>query len=100
MWVLRNTDDPASATFRVSPGSQRTLGRSSRADFVVDGGLLSRLHCRFNAIAPGELTVEDLNSTNGTFVNGRRVVSATLVHGDRLRVGSVELTIAWEDSGT
>ena len=97
MWILRKTDDPSSATFRVSPSAQRTLGRSSRADFIVDGELLSRVHCRLSATAPGELTVEDLNSTNGTFVNGRRVTSAALVHGDRLRVGSVELMIEWEE---
>jgi len=39
------------------------------------------------------LEVEDLSSTNGTFVNGRRVKKAHLGHGDRLRVGRVELTV-------
>jgi pSer/pThr/pTyr-binding forkhead associated (FHA) protein len=58
----------------------------------VDAALVSRLHCRLTA---GDSTVEvlDLSSTNGTFVNDKRIENATLSSGDRLRVGRVELTI-------
>jgi pSer/pThr/pTyr-binding forkhead associated (FHA) protein len=41
----------------------------------------------------GELEVLDLRSTNGTFVNGRRVHRSPLAHGDRLGVGRVELAV-------
>jgi pSer/pThr/pTyr-binding forkhead associated (FHA) protein len=44
----------------------------------------------------GELEVEDLDSTNGTFVNDQRVRRATLNAGDRLRVGRVELAVTRE----
>ena len=54
------------------PAPRETLGRGPRADFVIDTSLLSRVHCRLEATET-ELTVEDLKSTNGTFVNGRRV---------------------------
>jgi pSer/pThr/pTyr-binding forkhead associated (FHA) protein len=37
--------------------------------------------------------VTDLSSTNGTFVNGKRIERASLANGDRLRVGRVELTL-------
>jgi pSer/pThr/pTyr-binding forkhead associated (FHA) protein len=80
-------------TFRVSPGSTRTVGRTVHADFVVDAPLVSRVHCRLTTDAEGCLTVEDLESTNGTFVNGRRVRQAALVPGDRLRLGRVELVV-------
>ena len=55
--------------------------------------LVSRLHCRITASAD-KLEVVDLKSTNGTFVNGKRVAKAQVADGDTLRVGRVELTIA------
>lgn len=93
MWVLR-TEDGAEApfTFRILPGNIKTIGRAARADFIVDAALVSRLHCRLTAGAT-ELEVVDLDSTNGTFVNGERTGRATLKSGDRLGVGRVELTV-------
>jgi pSer/pThr/pTyr-binding forkhead associated (FHA) protein len=93
MWVLK-TDEGADLpfTFRILPGSIKTVGRAPRADFVVDAGLVSRLHCRLTAGAT-ELEVVDLDSTNGTFVNGERTARAALKSGDRLGVGRVELTV-------
>jgi pSer/pThr/pTyr-binding forkhead associated (FHA) protein len=93
MWILQSaTPDADALTFRLAPGAIKTVGRAPRADFVVDAALVSRLHCRLTA---GESTVEvvDLSSTNGTFVNDKRVTNATLSNGDRLRVGRVELTV-------
>ena len=91
MWILRRSDDQAS-TFRFPRGTSRTVGRAHGADFILDAALVSRLHCRLTA-GDERLEIEDLSSTNGTFVNGRRVKKAHLGHGDRLRVGRVELTI-------
>ena len=93
MWILQSAGlDDNTFTFRLPPGAIKTVGRAPRADFVVDAALVSRLHCRLTA---GDSTVEvvDLSSTNGTFVNDKRVTNATLSSGDRLRVGRVELTI-------
>ncbi len=93
MWVLRTPDGAEPPfTFRVLPGSIKTIGRARRADFIVDAALVSRLHCRLIAGAT-ELEVVDLESTNGTFVNGERTPRATLKSGDRLGVGRVELTV-------
>jgi pSer/pThr/pTyr-binding forkhead associated (FHA) protein len=69
----------------------RTVGRATGADFIVDAALVSRVHCRLTALGGGELEVQDLGSTNGTFVNGRRVETARLASGDTLRVGRVDL---------
>jgi len=96
MWILRagETDEAEELTFRVLPGSIKTIGRATRADFILDRAMVSRLHCRLTATPSGQLEVEDLDSTNGTFVNGRRVVKRTaLSDGDRLRVGRVELVV-------
>ena len=70
----------------------KTVGRARRADFVVDAALVSRLHCRLTA-GDEALEVVDLSSTNGTFVNDKRIEKARLGAGDRLRVGRVELRV-------
>jgi pSer/pThr/pTyr-binding forkhead associated (FHA) protein len=90
MWILRSSEPDT--TFRIRPGGVKTVGRAPRADFIVDAALVSRLHCRITAAAD-KLEVVDLKSTNGTYVNGKRVQKAQLGDGDTLRVGRVELTI-------
>ena len=93
MWILHTPDSEAGpVTFRVSPGGVKTVGRAPGADFILDAALVSRLHCRLEAEGEGLLVV-DLDSTNGTFVNDKRVERARLASGDRLRVGRVELTV-------
>jgi pSer/pThr/pTyr-binding forkhead associated (FHA) protein len=96
MWVLK-TEEEADApfTFRILPGSIKTVGRSPGAEFIVDAAMVSRLHCRLTAGAT-ELQVDDLDSTNGTFVNGNRVTRASLKEGDRLGVGRVVLGVTRE----
>ena len=71
----------------------KTLGRTARADFIVDAALVSRLHCRLTADRSDQLVVEDLGSTNGTLVNGKRVDRAMLRTGDKLQVGRVEFQV-------
>jgi len=94
MWVI-NTEQPADSpfTFRILPGAIKTVGRAPRADFRVDAALVSRVHCRLTAGA-ADLEVVDLDSTNGTFVNGARVERAILKTGDRLGVGKVEFVVS------
>ena len=94
MWILRSSEPDV--TFRLRPGAVKTVGRAPRADFILDAALVSRLHCRITAAAD-KLEVADLKSTNGTFVNGRRVQKAHLTEGDTLRVGRVELSIVMAD---
>ena len=92
MWILRTLGEAEpERTFRVVPGAVRTVGRATGADFIVDAPLVSRVHCRLTALPSGELEVRDLESTNGTFVNGERIATARLASGDKLTVGRVEL---------
>lgn len=94
MWILTSVA-PADAglTFRLLPGTLKTMGRAPRADFVVDAALVSRVHCRLTLTQANQLELEDLGSTNGTFVNGRKVAKATLADGDTLTVGRVEFVV-------
>lgn len=94
MWMLQTlTGEQPERTFRILPGGIRTVGRATGADFIVDAALVSRVHCRLTALPDGQLEVRDLESTNGTFVNGQRVEEARLVDGDRLQVGRLELMV-------
>ena len=94
MWSLSaEHESTGRVAFRLPPGAIKTIGRATRADFIVDAALVSRLHCRLEA-ERDVLHVIDLQSTNGTFVNDARVDRAALKPGDRLRVGRVELTIS------
>jgi pSer/pThr/pTyr-binding forkhead associated (FHA) protein len=99
MWILQSAALEADAegavpalTFRLRPGMTKTIGRAAGAEFIVDAALVSRVHCRLTA-ADDNVEVIDLSSTNGTYVNDRRVERAQLKHGDRLKVGRVELTL-------
>ena len=92
MWILESVDFEPSLTFRLLPGSMKTLGRAQGADFIVDAALVSRVHCRFILDNEG-LGVEDLDSTNGTWVNGRKVQRAPLIDGDKVKVGRVEFAV-------
>ena len=97
MWILA-TEDPAveSVTFRLPPGSVKTIGRSPGAQFIVEAALVSRLHCQLTATA-ASIQVKDLGSTNGTFVNGKRVKTAELRDGDKLSVGRLDLIVSKSD---
>ena len=93
MWILKSCEpDAGPLIFRLRSGAIKTIGRAPRADFIVDAALVSRLHCQLHA-TPDHLEVVDLSSTNGTFVNGKRVKKAALVAGDLLRVGRVEMKV-------
>ncbi len=96
MWILETTDrsEAGPFTFRLMPGAMKTIGRSITADFIVDAGMVSRFHCRLTATEDGKVEIQDLESTNGTFVNDQRVVGRGAVGiGDRIRVGRVELLV-------
>jgi pSer/pThr/pTyr-binding forkhead associated (FHA) protein len=93
MWILQSVDPDETLTFRVLPGTLKTMGRAPRADFVVDAALVSRVHCRFTSSDRGHLEIEDLGSTNGTFVNGRKANKLALSDGDKLTIGRVAFVV-------
>lgn len=91
-WILQRRDDPA-AVYRLPPGSIKTVGRATRADFILDAPLVSRVHCRLTADKSDQLVVEDLDSTNGVLVNGTRVSRQVVKAGDTLTIGRVEFDV-------
>jgi diguanylate cyclase (GGDEF)-like protein len=67
--------------------SQYIVGRDSEAGFVVSRSSVSRQHARLYLDDGGNWWVEDLNSTNGTFVNEARIKSQQLADSDQVRFG-------------
>ena len=68
------------------------VGRHAGCDVVLGDVSVSRRHARLT-FRDGRWVLRDLDSTNGTRVNGRRVVRCRLEPGDRLRLGSAELLV-------
>lgn len=91
-WILKSSDPEM--TLRIAPDSIKTVGRSARAEFIVEAALVSRLHCRLTADASDQLLVEDLDSTNGIQVNGEKVDRAILKASDILTVGRVDFEVS------
>src|SRR5262249_49659814 len=68
------------------------LGRHSSADMRVPLPDVSRRHCRF-VFTDGHWEVVDLDSLNGTHINGERLTTSVLCHGDTLRIGNLEFQV-------
>ena len=89
----------------LSPGAQKVgivfdrlpalIGRGTRADIRLPDCWASRIHCEIIAI-DGTLVVRDLESRNGTLVNGEQVTEALLLPDDRLTVGITRLQVKYQ----
>jgi pSer/pThr/pTyr-binding forkhead associated (FHA) protein len=74
------------------------LGRQSDCEFVIDDPLLSRRHCAVLVAESGEYLIEDLNSTNATYLNSRRIAEKShLSYGDRIVIGGTILRFFLEE---
>ncbi len=72
------------------------VGRSPGADIVIGASYVSGRHARFSLMGQN-LFVEDLGSTNGTAVNGKRISEpAALRNGDVVNVGDVAIRVRFE----
>ncbi|MCC6521802.1 MAG: diguanylate cyclase [Polyangiaceae bacterium] len=75
--------------FKLGEG-QTTIGRSQKADIRLDDDSISRLHVKVT-LAGTFVEVEDLQSSNGTMVNGERIAKHALKDGDKIRVGETTI---------
>jgi hypothetical protein len=78
----------AGTAIELAYGREYVLGRGRDCDIVVDDLLSSRHHARL-AVTPRSISITDLESRNGTFVDDARIEGRTrLAHGSRVRVGA------------
>ena len=79
--------------------SKISLGRGEEADYRLKSELVSRSHCEIQVLSE-EVVIADLNSRNGTFVNGVRLEGRQSIKpGDSLRIGNM-LFVLTERSAT
>ena len=94
-WKLSSTAG-ATPDLLLAPGAPQSLGRApNNALIIADDGVSSN-HARFEISAQG-LSVTDLGSTNGTWINGQRLraqATCAVRAGDVLRLGRLEFTVA------
>jgi hypothetical protein len=89
--VVVRSESQAGLDFTVTDAT--VLGRSDEADIVIDDPYASEFHLRLVA-SEGGLTLHDLGSTNGTYLNGRRVTAPTeLRRGDAVQVGKTVMEV-------
>lgn len=87
--------EPAAQRGRTFPlGQELTVGRAAGCQVTLDDTYVSQLHARVFA-RDGQFLVEDLGSTNGTYLNHGRVTGAIVMkRGDRLQVGNTVMELA------
>jgi pSer/pThr/pTyr-binding forkhead associated (FHA) protein len=80
--------------FPLKSEKQVVIGRSSELDMVLVEDMVSRKHAKI-MIASGAITIEDLGSTNGTYLDGQRVTRPVAAEiGGSIRIGRTTLNIA------
>ncbi len=77
-------------------GRRTRIGRGSDNELVLDTKHISRYHAVLLA-GPVHTSIEDLNSTNGVFVNGKRITRQVLKDGDRVTVGKTQFRYSVRD---
>lgn len=102
VFVVPGADGPRATLLETRPdgttrtivfdGRPLTIGRAPENGLVVRDGRASRHHARIDG-RRGTLILSDLGSTNGSFVNDRRVESVALGAGDRIRIGTTSLLV-------
>ncbi|MGF1466887.1 MAG: DUF4388 domain-containing protein [Sandaracinaceae bacterium] len=73
--------------FPLPPSKEIVVGRSSELDMVLVEDMVSRRHAKLT-ISADQIVIQDLGSTNGTFVNGEKIKRARLEEGDRILIGT------------
>jgi len=92
LWAFKAGELVASRSLADTPIVK--IGRVSTAHLQLDDSSVSRMHAVIEAPAPGQLSLIDLGSSSGTYVNGRRVTKSTKLEvGDRIYIGAVQIEV-------
>lgn len=95
----RNAEDPIIEIGEeryVLTGPVTIIGRGSKCDITVDDPGVSRQHLEIR-VTPRGVIARDLNTTNGSFVEGHRITAATLVDGNTITIGRTRI-MYWASS--
>jgi type II secretory pathway predicted ATPase ExeA len=95
--AVLSTEGKAIGELHLVPG-RKVIGRTPDNDLQIDSRFISRHHCQLVTGSDGVTVIEDLNSTNGITVHGKRVRRHTLRDGDVIGVGQHEILYVNETS--
>ncbi len=95
--VLLKFNDEVLETFQID-NPQTDVGRNAENDICIDNLAVSSRHARISN-EQGQYLIEDLNSTNGTYVNEKRITKKTLKNNDTVTIGKHTLVICVEQQG-
>ncbi|CAM2068311.1 GGDEF domain-containing protein [Sulfidibacter corallicola] len=96
-YIVVLAGDSVGRVIKLEPGRGMVAGRTRRCDIYFNCENISREHVRFDMDESGATVLADLESTNGTLVNGKRISSVTLEDGDRICMGNVILRFSLKD---
>ncbi|TDJ68311.1 MAG: FHA domain-containing protein, partial [Proteobacteria bacterium] len=77
--------------YRLNRDAPMVIGRGLGAEVRLDDDGVSRRHSKVTTVGNGDLVLEDLGSSNGTYVNGNRIQTHTLKDGDKIQIGSISI---------
>ncbi len=96
-WMLEIQDAAGARRVPLHEGTTIVVGSSERADVLAEDGTVSGLHCSFKP-SPSGVEVQDLRSTNGTFVGTARVEQACAGAGTVITVGRTTILVTEVDA--
>src|SRR5262245_61549445 len=85
--------------FPLPNNKEIVVGRSSELDMVLVEDMVSRRHAKLT-VTGDQIFIQDLGSTNGTFVNGEKIKRARLNEGDRILIGTSIIKLVAADAST
>ena len=99
--VVENTIEPITLTIESGPNagsfypisSDTTIGRANDNDIVLNVKTVSGYHCKIS-IEDGQFIIRDLDSTNGTKVNGRKAKRSIIKPGKNIELSSIKITVS------
>ena len=89
MSVVLVIDSPDGVTKKVLGSKALTLGRSSSCDMKLSDSMVSGKHLSISIGRDGKTLVKDLETTNGTFINGSKIMEAHLFLDDEITIGEI-----------
>ena len=96
--ILQNhVEDLDRSTWTIQPPG--VVGRDSNCQVCIDHPSISRQHCQFSLNGEGTLVVKDLESTNGIYVDDKRIKHAALMPGQVLQIGALQLHVEFTSGG-
>jgi hypothetical protein len=93
MWALRVLNGASAGKIYNLKSGKNLLGRAPHCDIHISSNGISKEHCEIH-VYPDKIIIADLRSSNGTFLNGVRIQSATMRLGDKLGINDVIFDIA------